>query len=61
MPAITTISGFLIRMLIAILLGALIGTERQLTKHYTGIITTIIVCVGSFAFASFAKRMLNPG
>lgn len=54
MPAITTISGFLIRMLIAILLGALIGTERQLTKHYTGIITTIIVCVGSFAFASFA-------
>lgn len=54
MPAITTISGFLIRMMIAILLGALIGTERQLTKHYTGIITTIIVCVGSFAFASFA-------
>lgn len=54
MPAITTISGFLIRMLIAILLGAVIGTERQLTKHYTGIITTIIVCVGSFAFASFA-------
>lgn len=54
MPAITTIPGFLIRMMIAILLGALIGTERQLTKHYTGIITTIIVCVGSFAFASFA-------
>lgn len=54
MPAITTISGFLIRMALAILLGALIGTERQLTKHYTGIITTIIVCVGSFAFASFA-------
>lgn len=54
MPAITTISGFLIRMMISILLGALIGTERQLTKHYTGIITTIIVCVGSFAFTSFA-------
>lgn len=54
MPAITTIPGFLIRMMIAILLGALIGTERQLTKHYTGIITTIIVCMGSFAFASFA-------
>ncbi len=53
MPAITTISGFLIRMLFAIVLGAVIGTERQLTKHYTGIITTIIVCVGSFAFASF--------
>lgn len=54
MPVITTIPGFLIRMMIAILLGALIGTERQLTKHYTGIITTIIVCMGSFAFASFA-------
>lgn len=54
MPEITTIWGFLIRMLLAIALGAVIGTERQLTRHYTGIITTIIVCVGSFAFASFA-------
>ena len=59
MPAITTFTGFLIRMLLAVVLGALIGTERQLTKHYTGIITTVIVCVGSFAFTSFSY-LVNP-
>jgi len=61
MPAITTITGFLIRMLLAVVLGALIGTERQLTKHYAGIITTIIVCVGSFAFTSFSYLVDAPG
>lgn len=54
MPAITTISGFLIRMIVAVVLGGIIGTERQLTRHYAGIVTTIIVCVGSFAFTSFS-------
>ena len=54
MPAISTIAGFFFRMLIAALLGALIGTERELTRHYTGIVTNIIVCVGAFAFTAFS-------
>lgn len=54
MPAITTVWGFAIRLLIAAGLGILIGAERQLTKHRTGILTNVIVCVGSFAFTSFS-------
>lgn len=49
MPEITTVLGFSIRLLIAVGLGILIGAERQLTKHRTGILTNVIVCVGSFA------------
>ena len=54
MPAISTIAGFFFRMLLAAVLGALIGTERELTRHYAGIVTNIIVCVGAFAFTSFS-------
>ncbi len=54
MPAITTIAGFIIRMLIAAALGAAIGIERELRKHYAGIVTNIIVCVGAFGFTSFS-------
>jgi len=54
MPAITTFWGFAIRIALSVFLGALIGTERELTKHYTGIVTNIIVCVGAFAFTSFS-------
>ena len=43
MPAITTALGFTIRLLIAVGLGILIGAERQLTKHRTGIVTNVIV------------------
>lgn len=54
MPGITSFWGFLIRLLIAAVLGMLIGAERQLTKHRTGIVTNVIVCVGAFAFTSFS-------
>lgn len=54
MPAITTVWGFAIRLLITAGLGMLIGAERQLTKHRTGILTNVIVCVGSFAFTAFS-------
>ena len=54
MPEITTVLGFSIRLLIAVGLGILIGAERQLTKHRTGILTNVIVCVGSFAFTAFS-------
>lgn len=54
MPAITTFWGFFIRMMLSVVLGAIIGAERELTKHFTGILTNILVCVGSFAFTSFS-------
>lgn len=54
MPAITTVEGFAIRLAIAVLLGIVMGAERQLTKHKTGILTNVIVCVGSFAFTAFS-------
>lgn len=54
MPPITTIWGFLIRIAVSVFLGALIGTEREIKKHYAGIVTNIIVCTGAFAFTSFS-------
>lgn len=40
-------------MALATVLGALIGTERQLTRHLAGILTNVIVSLGSFAFCAF--------
>lgn len=49
---ITTISGFSIRLVTAIILGLIIGFERQWTRHQAGILTNIIVCVGAYAYTS---------
>lgn len=49
---ITTISGFAIRLILAIILGLIIGFERQWTRHQAGILTNIIVCVGAYAYTS---------
>ncbi len=54
MPLITTVPGFAIRLGIAALLGAVIGLEREISRHYAGIITNLIVCVGAYAFTSFS-------
>lgn len=45
--------GFGIRILVASLLGAIIGFERQWTRHQAGILTNVIVCIGSFSFTAF--------
>ena len=61
MPEITTFLGFFIRMMLSVLLGAIIGTERELTKHYAGIVTNIIVCVGAlllFLILPAAKMLM---
>lgn len=44
---------FLIRGFFSVLLGSLIGFERQWTRHPAGI-TNILVCIGSFFFTSFS-------
>ena len=61
MPAISTLWGFFIRMMLSVVLGAIIGAERELTKHFTGILTNILVCVGSFAFTAFSFIAENSG
>ena len=43
---ITALSGFSIRLALAIILGFFVGLERQWTKHQAGILTNVIVCVG---------------
>lgn len=44
---------FLLRALTALILGSLIGFERQWTRHPAGL-TNILVCLGSFFFTSFS-------
>ena len=51
---ITTMTGFLLRLLIAIVLGFFVGLERQWTKHQAGILTNVIVCVGAYAYCAFS-------
>ena len=57
---ITDTGGFILRISLAIMLGAIIGLERQLTRHNAGIITNIIVCVGAFLFTSFGYLVQGP-
>lgn len=52
--SITTIFGFSVRLLISVLLGMVIGLERQWTKHPAGILTNVIVCVGAYAYSAFS-------
>ena len=51
---ITTIMGFTLRLLLAVLLGFFVGLERQWTKHQAGILTNVIVCVGAYAYTAFS-------
>ncbi|MCR5208527.1 MAG: MgtC/SapB family protein [Eubacterium sp.] len=52
--SIQSVSGFAIHLIVAIILGALIGLERQWTRHAAGILTNLIVCLGAFAFTAFS-------
>ena len=51
---ITAFSGFTIRLALAIVLGFVVGFERQWTKHQAGILTNVIVCVGAYAYTAFS-------
>lgn len=56
---VTTMAGFSLRLVEAIILGSLVGLERQWTKHQAGIMTNVIVCVGAFAYSAFSF-IVNP-
>lgn len=51
---ITTVLGFSLRLATAIVLGLIVGLERQWTRHQAGIMTNVIVCVGAYAYTAFS-------
>ena len=51
---ITSVKGFALHLIVAAVLGALIGLERQISRHPAGILTNLIVCVGAFSFTAFS-------
>lgn len=51
---------FVIRILVALVLSLLVGIERQWRKRSAGIRTNVLVCLGSFLFAS-APIIVNKG
>jgi len=52
--AITSVGGFAVHLGVAALLGALIGLERQWTRHPAGILTNLIVCLSAYSFTAFS-------
>ena len=52
-PEGESVMEFMLRALTALMLGSLIGFERQWTRHPAGL-TNILVCLGSFFFTSFS-------
>lgn len=47
-----SIQEFIIRIAIIIVVGIVIGIERQITDHNIGVKTTILIALGTFAFVS---------
>lgn len=47
-----SIQEFIIRISIIIVVGIVIGIERQITGHNIGVKTTILIALGTFAFVS---------
>ena len=54
-----TLEEFVIRMLIVVAIGFIIGIERQLTGHNVGLKPTIVIAIGTMAFVSVEVIMGN--
>jgi putative Mg2+ transporter-C (MgtC) family protein len=52
-----TLFDFTIRICFAVLFGSLIGLERQLTGHATGIRINVLICMGACLFTLFSQLM----
>src|SRR3954470_24605244 len=48
---------FLIKLLLVILVGGLIGAEREYRSKSAGFRTMILICLGSFLFTTFSKMV----
>jgi putative Mg2+ transporter-C (MgtC) family protein len=49
------------RLLLAALLGALLGTERELKQKAAGLRTNILIALGSALFAVLSSELAPPG
>ncbi len=56
---LASVGGGFIGMLVAFLLGMLIGLERQYRQRTAGLRTNVLVAVGSAAFAGMGMRLLG--
>ncbi|MGZ3838114.1 MAG: MgtC/SapB family protein [Flavisolibacter sp.] len=54
MPTLETL---LLRILLVILVGGIIGAERELRSKSAGFRTMILICLGSFLFTSFSLHV----
>ena len=52
-----TLFDFVIRISCAVLFGFLIGLERQLTGHATGIRINVLISIGACLFTLFSQLM----
>lgn len=57
-----SISNLLFQLLLVILVGGIIGAEREYRSKSAGFRTMILICLGSYLFTTFSKYMtdLNP-
>jgi len=55
-----TVYEFFIRLMLSLLLGTLIGIERQINEHSIGIRTNILVCLGTTMFTLFPFTIGYP-
>jgi putative Mg2+ transporter-C (MgtC) family protein len=51
---VTSIEDYALRMLVALVLGSLIGAERQFRQRLAGLRTNALVCVGAALFVSMS-------
>ena len=51
------INDLLLRLLMVVLVGGLIGAEREYRSKSAGFRTMILICLGSFLFTTFSKFM----
>ncbi|HEX6737448.1 MAG TPA: MgtC/SapB family protein, partial [Vicinamibacteria bacterium] len=50
----------LIQLLLAVVLGGVIGCERELRGKPAGLRTNILICVGAVLFTTLSQRLAGP-
>jgi len=51
----------LMRLGLAVVLGAVVGIERELTGKEAGLRTTILICLGAALFTELSTTLAGPG
>src|SRR3982751_3830215 len=54
-----TFEELLLRLLMVVITGGVIGMEREYRSKSAGFRTMILICLGSFLFTTFSKYMSN--